>query len=170
MHLYMSALLIVFPALMAYAAVSDLLTMTISNRISLLLTAGFIVLALAGGLSWHAIGMHGLAALCTLVVTFGMFAAGWMGGGDAKIAAATMLWLGFGGVMEYALMTAMAGGVLTFVVISFRDYPLPAFAENWEWSRRLHSATSGIPYGIALAFGALIAYPHTDLWRLAIFG
>src|SRR5436853_3820469 len=87
--------LLLFPALMAFAASSDLLTMTISNRVSLILVGSFLVLALASGMGagdmlWHA-GAGGIV----LVLAFGCFACGWIGGGDAKLAAASALWLGF---------------------------------------------------------------------------
>jgi prepilin peptidase CpaA len=163
-------LLIFFPALLAYAAVSDLATMTISNRVSILLVAGFFVVAFASGMPWPALGMNLLAGLCVLALTFGMFAAGWMGGGDAKLAAATTLWFGFGGLAEYAVITALAGGILTFALIKLRDYPVPAFASEWGWFLRLHNPKSGIPYGVALAIGGLMTYPHTGLWRLAMVG
>ena len=50
--------LLLFPALMAFAASSDLLTMTISNRLSLALAGGFFLLALVTGMSSAAVGMH----------------------------------------------------------------------------------------------------------------
>src|SRR3954452_12428026 len=87
--------LLLFPALMAFAASSDLLTMTISNRISLILVGAFFILAVWSGMPLADIGMHALAGVAVLVVTFVFFARGWIGGGDAKLAAATALWLGF---------------------------------------------------------------------------
>src|SRR5450759_5649516 len=54
--------LLLFPALMAFAASSDLLTMTISNRISLALAGGFLLLALITGMSLAAVGLHLAAA------------------------------------------------------------------------------------------------------------
>ena len=42
--------LLLFPALMAFAASSDLLTMTISNRLSIALAAGFFLLAPVTGM------------------------------------------------------------------------------------------------------------------------
>ncbi|MDP1882130.1 MAG: prepilin peptidase, partial [Bradyrhizobium sp.] len=80
-----------FPALMAFAAASDLFTMTISNRVSLALAAGFLVLALLSGMAFHDILWHLGAGLTVLVVAFGCFAMGWVGGGDAKVAAAAAL-------------------------------------------------------------------------------
>jgi len=60
--------LLLFPALMAFAASSDLITMTISNRISLLLIAGFFVLAVMTGMPLIEIGMHVGASAAVLVV------------------------------------------------------------------------------------------------------
>ena len=108
-----TTLLIVFPALMAYAAASDLLTMRIPNWLSLALVAAFAFIVAAGGLPWEALPMHAAAAALVLAVCFALFAFGWMGGGDAKLAAATALWLGFPSLMDYLLMAALAGGVLT---------------------------------------------------------
>src|ERR1043165_6964708 len=95
--------LLLFPALMAFAAWSDLFTMTISNRISLILVGAFFVLALWSGMPFHAIGLHGAAALAVLVVTFTFFVCGWIGGGDAKLAAATALWLAFDPPPQFSL-------------------------------------------------------------------
>src|SRR5436309_11449282 len=93
--------LTLFPALMAFAASSDLLTMTISNRVSLILAAGFIGLAVASGMSGTEILLHVAAAALVLTVAFVCFARGWIGGGDAKLASATVLWFGFEHVFDY---------------------------------------------------------------------
>src|ERR1041385_9347264 len=93
--------LVLFPALMAFAASSDLLTMTISNRVSLILVGGFFVLAVWSGMPLADIGMHVAAALAVLVVTFTFFARGWIGGGDAQLPAAAALWLGFDQLLNY---------------------------------------------------------------------
>jgi prepilin peptidase CpaA len=159
--------LLLFPALMAFAAVSDLFTMTISNRISLLLLAGFIVLAAFGGMSLHAIAMHVVAGVVVLVLAFACFAAGWIGGGDAKLAAATALWFGFEHLVVYVAYAGLAGGVLTLLLIQFRRWPLPAALLSHEWVQRLHDKKSGVPYGVALAIGALTIYPDTE-WMKAI--
>jgi prepilin peptidase CpaA len=158
------AALLIFPALMAYAAATDLLTMTIPNKVSLGLVLSFAAFAVMGGLSWDAVMMHVAAGALVLAVAFGMFAAGWIGGGDAKLAAATALWLGFPTMVEYLLIASLFGGLLTTVIVLMRDLPLPSFASHWEWLSRLHDRKSGVPYGIALALAALLAYPHSPLW------
>ena len=159
--------LTLFPALMAFAASSDLFTMTISNRVSLLLVAGFFVLALVIGLSPSDILSHIGAAAVVLVVAFGFFARGWIGGGDAKLAAATALWLGFDQLFPYLVYSSLFGGLMTLMLLQLRTIPLPAFLMNQEWAQRLHRKDTGVPYGIALAAAALIIYPDT-VWMRAI--
>lgn len=161
-------LLAVFPLLMAYAASSDLLTMTIPNALTLLLVVGFGLMAWLSGLAADAVLMHLVASGLVLVVTFGMFAFGWMGGGDAKLAAATALWLGFGTLPDYLLLASVAGGALTLGILAMRTLPLPGFAIRWTWLVRLHDERTGIPYGIALAAAALVVYPHCELWAAAL--
>lgn len=161
-------LLVVFPALMAYAAASDLLTMTIPNKLSLALVVGFVALAGFGGLPAQSILMHAAAGALVLAVVFVFFAFGWIGGGDAKLAAATALWLGFDTLPDYMMVTALGGGVLTLAVLALRRMPLPDFARSWTWLARIHDVNSGVPYGIALAAAALFVYPQSELWLSAM--
>ena len=159
--------LLLFPALMAFAATSDLLTMTIPNRVSLALAAGFLVLAGVSGMGLADILAHVGAGATVLVVAFACFAMGWIGGGDAKVAAAAALWFGFSELMNYLLWASLFGGVLTVLLIQFRRWPLPYPLTGQAWLVRLHAKDSGIPYGIALAIGALMIYPETE-WVQAV--
>ena len=156
-----------FPALMAFAAASDLLTMTISNRVSLALAAGFLVVALASGMGLSDILLHVGAGAAVLTVAFACFAMGWVGGGDAKVAASAALWFGFADLMNYLVYASMFGGALTLLLLQFRQWPLPYALAGQTWLLRLHAKESGIPYGIALALGALTIYPETE-WVKAI--
>ncbi|HEX5210752.1 MAG TPA: prepilin peptidase [Pseudolabrys sp.] len=153
--------LALFPALMAFAASSDLLTMTISNRLSLALAGGFFLLTLITGMGLTAIGMHLAAGALVLTVCFGFFAMGWIGGGDAKLAAATALWFGFDYLLDYLVYASLFGGALTLVLIQFRRLPLPDVLARQAWIAKLHDDGSGVPYGIALAAAALVVYPKT---------
>jgi prepilin peptidase CpaA len=154
--------LLLFPALMAFAASSDLFTMTISNRLSLALAGGFFLLTLFTGMSLAAVGMHVAAGALVLAIAFIFFAQGWIGGGDAKLAAATALWFGFEHLMDYMLHAAIFGGMLTLLLLQFRKYPLPLFLIKQPWIQRLHEKGAGVPYGIALAASALLVYPQTQ--------
>jgi prepilin peptidase CpaA len=161
------ARLSLFPALMAFAAASDLFTMTISNRVSLVLAGGFLVLAVASGMGPTDILLHLGAGAVVLAIAFLCFAMGWVGGGDAKIAAAAALWFGFAHLMNYLLYASLFGGALTLLLVQFRQWPLPYALAGQPWLLRLHAKESGIPYGIALAIGALMIYPETE-WVKAV--
>jgi prepilin peptidase CpaA len=159
--------LMLFPGIMAFAASSDLVTMTISNRVSLILAAGFLALAMMSGMGWWDVLLHLGAACIVLVIAFGFFSQGWIGGGDAKLAAATALWLGFDYLMPYLVYASLFGGALTLLLIQFRTAPLPEFLARQEWVQRLHQKDGGVPYGIALAAAALAVYPETP-WMAAL--
>jgi prepilin peptidase CpaA len=161
------ARLLLFPALMAFAAASDLFTMTISNRVSLALAAGFLVLAIFSGMGLHDILTHVGAGAAVLVVAFACFAMGWVGGGDAKVASAAALWFGFAHLLDYLVYASLFGGALTLLLLQFRQWPLPYPFAGQQWLLKLHAKDSGIPYGIALAIGALTIYPETE-WIKAV--
>jgi prepilin peptidase CpaA len=164
------ARLLLFPALMAFAAASDLFTMTISNRVSLALVAGFLILALMSGMGLHDLLSHVGAGTAVLAGAFVCFAMGWMGGGDAKVAAGVALWFGFGHLVDYLVCASLFGGALTLLLLQFRQWPLPYALTGQAWLLRLHARESGIPYGIALAIGALMIYPETDWIRAVDLG
>ncbi len=161
--------LLLFPALMAFAASSDLFTMTISNRLSLALTGGFFLMAPLTGMNLPDIGMHLAAAALVLAISFIFFWRGWIGGGDAKLAAATALWFGFGHLLDYLLYASLFGGALTVLLLQFRRLDLPQALAGQKWIQRLHDAGAGVPYGIALAAAALLVYPHTPWMKAAGF-
>jgi prepilin peptidase CpaA len=158
--------LLLFPALMAFAASTDLFTMTISNRVSLILVAGFLALAVLDGMPLVEIGSHLGAGFVVLAVCFVFFYRGWIGGGDAKLAAATALWLGWGHLYEYLIYASLLGGALTLLILEFRKRSLPPALANQPWVVRLHEPAGGVPYGIALAAAALLVYPST-VWMQA---
>lgn len=162
--------LTLFPTLMAYAAASDLLTMTISNRVSLILVASFFALAAFGSMGSQDILMHVAAGVLVLVITFGCFAMGWIGGGDAKLAAATALWFGFPDLLNYLIYASLFGGALTLLLLEFRRWPLPYALAGQPWLLKLHHKETGIPYGIALAAAALMIYPETSWIRAVSLG
>ena len=102
-----------------------------------------------------------------LAVAFACFAMGWVGGGDAKIAASAALWFGFGHLLNYLVDASLFGGALTLLLLQFRQWPLPYPFAGQAWLLKLHAKESGIPYGIALAIGALVVYPETQ-WIKAV--
>ena len=160
--------LIVFPSLMIFAALSDLFTMTISNRVSIALVLVFLPFAFFAGMAPAEIGLHVACGCGVLVLTFAMFAMGWVGGGYAMLAAATALLVGFGHVADYGLDAAVIGGGLTLAILYARKLPLPSWALHVTWITRLHDRGTGVPYGIALAIAGLLIYPETGIWNAVV--
>lgn len=160
-----AAILVIFPMLVAFGGASDLLTMTIQNRVSLLLMAGFVIVALATGLPLAGWGTHFLGLLPVFLIGFGCFAAGWMGGGDVKFMSAIALWIGFTPELgQFALLVTLYGAILTLGLLYMRGMVLvPNALARQDWFARLHDSKSGIPYGIAIAIAGLQVYPAT-LW------
>ncbi len=155
-----------FPAAMVFAAASDLVSMTISNRLSIALAVSFFLVAALIGMPIAEMGWHILASMAVLVIAFACFARGWIGGGDAKLAAATALWLGFTHLMDYLLIASILGGGLTVLLLQLHKFPLPNLLSKQPWIMRLHGLESGIPYGIALAAAGLIVYPDTEFMHV----
>ncbi len=157
---------LVFPVFAVWAAVTDFMTMTIANRVSVgLAVAGLVALALAAP-GWPVVGAHLGAAALVFAVGFACFAMGWMGGGDVKFAAAIALWLGWGHLLDYAVTFSVLGGALTLLAL-FSDRaldPLPAlkvgFLARFQEHRR-------VPYGVALSAAALMVFPET-MWMAAL--
>ena len=161
---------VVFPFCMVFAAVSDTLSMTIANRVPLLLLAVFAVVAPLTGMDWVAYGWHFAAGGLVLLFTFGLFAARGMGGGDAKLLTATAVWMGFNvHLIEYLVASAFLGGVLTFAIVIYRGSVLATFTGQNIFLRNFADGRDGVPYGIALGIGGLVTYPGSPLmvWALA---
>jgi prepilin peptidase CpaA len=147
----------------------DLFTMTIPNRVSLALVAGFVVLAPLAGLGPWQMAYHAGAGLLVLAVGVLLFIPGWIGGGDAKLAAAVALWVGFDNLVPYLFCVALVGGLLAMAFGAFRGMPLPRPVLMEAWAVRLHDRRGGIPYGIALSAAALFVYPQTA-WFTGLIG
>jgi len=157
------AVLTVLPGAVAFAAAMDLLTMKIPNRISAVMVLAFFPLALLAGLNAWDLLHHVAAGLIMLLLGVLLFIPGWFGGGDAKLMAAIGLWIGLENLFPYVFYVAIAGGIIAAVFTSVRSVPLPRVFLGEAWALRLHRHDAGIPYGIALAAGALLVYPHT-IW------
>lgn len=154
--------LAVCPALMIVGGLYDLTTMKIPNWISLALLAGFVPAALLVGLAPVDIAIHFGVGLAALFAGMGLFALNWIGGGDAKLLAAGCLWMGPTGSLFFVLNSAIIGGVFCLALITARKLA-PAYPHAPGWARRLLEPDGDIPYGVALAIGALMTLPSTAL-------
>lgn len=159
-----AALVLVFPALVIVGALRDVVSYTIPNWVSLALVAAFPLAALALGLPLGVAGLHLGVGAAALVCGMILFALGWIGGGDAKLLAAAALWLGWPAAVTFLLVTGLAGGALALGLLTLRSAWLrPVVLLGPPWFNRLAEPGENVPYGLAIAVGALAAFPASPL-------
>jgi prepilin peptidase CpaA len=162
-----TCLVSLLPILAIVAALSDLTRYTIPNWVSVALAGAFVLLAAAVGLPLPVLGTHVAAGMVALLAGMGMFAFGWIGGGDAKLLSACCLWFGWPGGREFLLDTALAGGAFAFLLIVARGQLVRLYLPSQTgWIGRLITPGEPAPYGVAIALGALIAFPSSEWLRL----
>lgn len=170
MTVLLMLLLAVLPALTIVAALSDLTTMKIPNRISAALILTFFPAALVSGLPLTEIGLHLAVGVAALLAVMAMFALRWVGGGDAKLIAACALWFGPSGIAPFLLSVGLLGGLFCLFLILARRYAPAYVGLAPGWVARLMEPKGDIPYGVAIAAGALAAYTQSPLVALFIAG
>lgn len=160
---------VVFPFCMAFAIVSDMVSMTIANRVSIILVVTFALVAPLTGMAWADYGWHFAAGALVLSITFALFALGAMGGGDAKLLAATALWMGLSPqLMQYLIQASLWGGGLTLLILVYRKSPLSVYTGGNILLRHFADERVGVPYGVALGLAGLAVYPSTPLMQWAL--
>ncbi len=163
-------LLSVFPAALLIAAANDIYEFKIPNWISILLVAVYPLAGLAVGAGPHVLVEGALIGAAALTIGFCLFAARIVGGGDAKLLAATAPWMGLGSLGLFLFQTAIAGLVLAMAMSLFRKLPvLPVYAHA-SWLIRLHERKKDLPYAVAIASGALLSFSQTPYFQLVIGG
>jgi len=147
-----------FAGLLIIAACTDIASLTIPNWIPGALAVLYIVLALAAGTPLLTIGAHFVFGFAVLAVGFFLFQANILGGGDAKLLGAAAMWTGSAVFLPFAFWTVLAGGVLAFVLLVARKY-VPMVAGAPSFVNRLLMPKGGVPYGVAIMVGGLMAAP-----------
>ena len=136
-------LLVALAAILVVAAVIDVRTFTISNRLNATVAFGaplyWMSIALA---PWPGMAIQLAAGGIVFALLGGAFYAGMMGGGDVKLAAALALWFSPGGTLKFLVLMSLAGGVLTLGLLA------------WHRAKRREGRPE-VPYGVAIAFGGL---------------
>ncbi|WEX77530.1 prepilin peptidase [Sinorhizobium numidicum] len=162
-----AAIFVIFPFCLAFTAFSDLVTMTIPNRISAILLGAFVIVAPLAGFHVEQIGLHIAAAALVFAICFCLFAANVMGGGDAKLLTASAVWFGLTpSLAAFLLYVSVFGGLLTLAVLLLRRQENAILAIGIPVPRLLLMAKK-IPYGVAVAFGGFAAYPSSPLMQAA---
>ncbi len=143
--------------------------MTIPNWLPLALVGAFVAFSPLIGMDFPTFGWHWAGAAAVLVIGFVCFSMGWMGGGDAKLAAAVALWFGPVQAVTFVGYSAALGGLLTLALLLFRRNVSPVLVVRVPWLAKLHEPKEGVPYGIALAAAALILYPSSPWIALTAY-
>jgi len=154
---YLAAIL--FAGALIWATIGDLRTFEVSNRVHVVVVGAFLLLLLANGFDWRMAQVHGLTGGIVLVVCFGLFSAGVVGAGDAKLLSAIALWMGWPALLPYLFYVALTGGVVGVLLILFRRRPLSPRLAGIRWVRQLHERKKDIPYAVAVSLPALFLLP-----------
>ena len=164
-----AAIFLIFPLCLSVAALSDLFTMTIPNRISLILVGAFVVLLPFLHLGPTEIGLHFAGAAIMFCACFALFALNVMGGGDAKLLAASALWFGFNqSLLTFVVYVAYLGGLVTILILLMRSNTERIMAMGVRLPTSLTTAKK-IPYGVAIGIGGFLAYPSSPLFLAALY-
>ena len=140
---FTALLLMALAAILIVAAVIDVRTFTISNRLNAAVALGAPVYWLSVSLApWPGMAVQLAAGAIVFAILAGAFFAGMMGGGDVKLAAALALWFPPFATIKFLILMSIAGGVLTLGIL------------GWHRVKRREGRPE-IPYGVAIAFGAL---------------
>lgn len=165
-----AAILVIFPLCMAMAAVSDLLTMTIPNRLSVVLIVSFLAIAPFAGLTLTDIASHLGAGAAVFVFCFALFAFNIMGGGDAKILTASAVWFGFNQpLVSYLVYVSLLGGMLAMAVLTLRANHNLIIASRIPLPSTILQPKK-LPYGLAIGVAAFLAFPSSPLVEYALHG
>lgn len=143
---------------------SDFRGLTIPNLYSVVILGAFmlawvssLILGTGGVSVFSSIWSHLAAMFIIFFATYAMFAAGMIGAADSKIGAAFALWLGVRGLVPFLFFMTLAGGVLGLIALVLRRKALWPGAPEGSWIARVQKGENAVPYGVAIALGALIA-------------
>ena len=140
----------VYAGLLLLAAGYDIWVRRIPNWTIVGLLGVFLVGLTQGWLTSSVVSC--LAAfVLALLAGFPMFASRVMGAGDVKLLAAAALFAGMDNLLPLTVATALAGGALAITALAVRPYKEVLAASGWPQPR------AGLPYGVAIAAGALYA-------------
>jgi prepilin peptidase CpaA len=156
----------ILPILMIIAGAGDALALRIPNWLTFTIFAAFFPLAWATGMPLADFGLHVLTAVILLAVGFALFSAGLFGGGDAKLMAAAGIWFGSSQALPFLVFTVMAGGILALCVAVWSVISLSWSVHDGTWTKKFSSLKPNVPYGYAIAIGAILAFPQS-WWMVA---
>lgn len=165
----LSAICVVFCLLCVFAAISDIRSLKISNKLNLAIVALFVPAALfaylIGDFPIALIGGHLLSAAIAFLIGFALFSFRIFGGGDAKMIPAVMLWLGPGAAIPFTFYTALFGGLTAIIVLTVGKFvPAEALPGAIRGPFQADEGKHNVPYGVAIAAAALLCANTSPLF------
>ena len=151
---------------MLFAAYKDATTMKIPNWISVMILLAFLAITPFVWQGWAIFGQHLLVGLSVFLFGFALFATGSLGGGDAKLMAATAFWWQWTDLYQYVMWTAIAGGAIAIMILLARKF-MPAQVLYSPWFYKLIKEEPQMPYGLALAFGGIMTLVNSKIFAAA---
>lgn len=157
------------PILMIVAAISDLSSLRIPNWLTGLTALLFFPMAWLTGMPLAEFGWHVAAGVALFFAGYVLFSVGLFGGGDAKLMAAAGFWFGTAQTLPFLVMTVFAGGALAIAValwsLVMNMAEIHGTAAETSIGKAARKLKPKLPYGFALAVGAIVAFPQT--WWVA---
>jgi prepilin peptidase CpaA len=157
-----------FPLLMILGGAGDVMTRRIPNSLVVGTAALFLPAALVTGMPLWIMSLHVATAAVLLALGFGLFSFGVVGGGDAKMMAAAGLWLGFPCSILFITFSALAGGLLAAAMGLWFLVTMEGGMHSAWFDKAVAPLKPSVPYGFALAAGAILATPFSWWMRAAI--
>ncbi|MGZ9594609.1 MAG: A24 family peptidase [Candidatus Liberibacter asiaticus] len=165
-----SAVFLIPPFCLVFAALSDLFSAMIPNRVSIVMLGSFLLTAFLLGMDYELIALHLLVGLIVFIICFCFFAFNIMGGGDVKLLTSTAVWFGWTpSFLSFLFFVAILGGILSVFILTVRMITnhIPIFGMFVPKSFLMKNK---IPYGISISMGGLISYPDSYLFKVALMG
>jgi prepilin peptidase CpaA len=153
--------------LVSAAAVADLHSYKIPNWLTALTALTFLPVAVWSGMDIQAIGLHYLTGAALLLFGFLLYSYRIFGGGDAKFVAACGVWFGAIDSLQFLYAAVMCGGVLAIAMLFWTVFKYAVQLDFGDFIPGLRKAMPKIPYGIALAAGAILAIQETT-WLTSV--
>jgi prepilin peptidase CpaA len=151
----------ILPTLVIAAAATDFASYRIPNWLTISTAALFIPAAVLAGMDLQTFMTHLGTGAFLFFIGFLLFSLRVFGGGDAKLMAAAGLWLGFNQTSEFLIYTVLIGGPLAIAVTLATWLSMHLETRGSKLGEKIKKFVPDVPYGIALAVGAILAFPHS---------
>ena len=164
------AVLAIFPSALLVAAANDIYEFKIPNWLNLILILAYPIGGFLIGMPASMVFEGLLLGAVFLALGFSLFALKIIGGGDAKLIAATAPWIGLSMIGAFLFYTAIAGLFLVLTVIAFRKLPVLPIYAHANWLLEFHQRKKDVPYGVAIATGGLLCFQKIPYFQFIFAG